>query len=94
MPLATGGAAHVQAVADAVRRRPAGEVVLVVGHSNTIPAIVGALGGPRLPDLCDGQYATLYVLALPARGPARLIRSTYGAADAPDAGSCAANGAR
>ena len=85
----SAGATHISAVADAVRRR-AGEVVLVVGHSNTVPAIVGALGGPKLPDLCDAQYATLYVLAVPASGPARLVRSQYGAPDAADAGSCAA----
>jgi broad specificity phosphatase PhoE len=83
---------HVKAVADAVRRRR-GDVVLVVGHSNTIPAIVGALGGPRLRDLCDAQYATLFVLELPpagARGAARLVRAQYGAADPADAASCAA----
>jgi phosphohistidine phosphatase SixA len=80
---------HVKAVADAVRRRR-GEVVLVVGHSNTIPAIVGALGGPKLRDLCDPQYAQLFVLALPAAGAPRLVRGQYGAADPADAGSCAA----
>ncbi len=85
----SAGATHITAVADAVRRR-AGQVVLVVGHSNTVPAIVGALGGPKLPDLCDAQYATLYVLAVPVRGPARLVRSQYGASDPADAASCAA----
>lgn len=76
------GAAHIEAVVAAVRRHP-GEVVLVVGHSNTIPAIVGALGGPKLPDLCDGSFSDLFVL-LPAAGgaPARLVRSRFGAADA------------
>jgi broad specificity phosphatase PhoE len=85
----SAGATHITAVADAVRRR-AGQIVLVVGHSNTVPAIVGALGGPKLPDLCDAQYATLYVLAVPPRGPARLVRCQYGAADPADAASCAA----
>jgi broad specificity phosphatase PhoE len=85
----SAGATHIAAVADAVRRHP-GEVVLVVGHSNTVPAIVGALGGPKLADLCDAQYATLYVLAVPPSGPARLVRSQYGVADPADAASCAA----
>jgi broad specificity phosphatase PhoE len=80
--------AHVDSVAAAVRRRPAGDVVLVVGHSNTIPAIVGALGGPKLPDLCDGQYSMLYVLEFPAAGAPRFIEARYGAPDAPDAGAC------
>ena len=37
-----GGAAHAKAVADQVMKHVGG-TVLVVGHSNTIPAIVGAL---------------------------------------------------
>ena len=54
-------ATHVADVAAAVRRAGPG-AVLVVGHSNTIPAIVGALGGPKLPDLCDASYDTLFVV--------------------------------
>ena len=71
--------AHVQAVAAAVRRH-AGGVVLVVGHSNTIPPIIAALGGPRLPDICDPIHANLFVLQLGA-GEAHLVRSRYGAAE-------------
>lgn len=80
---------HAEAVAAAVRARPAGDVVLVVGHSNTIPAILAALGGPKLPDLCDAQYGSLFVLEFPASGgPPRFIRAKYGAADPPDADAC------
>lgn len=85
VPVAGSMAAHVAAVADAVRAQPAGVSVLVVGHSNTIPAIVTALGGPALADLCDNQYAVLYVLSLPAAGAARLVTASYGAADPPPA---------
>jgi broad specificity phosphatase PhoE len=79
---------HVADVARAVREHK-GQVVLVVGHSNTIPAIVGALGGPKLPDLCDAQYAQLFTLVIPEQGTPSLVRSQYGAADAPAAGDCA-----
>jgi broad specificity phosphatase PhoE len=71
--------AHARAVADTIRKRFAGKVVLVVGHSNTIPAIVGALGAPRPPDLCDPQYDQLFVVVLSEDGPPKLIRSRYGA---------------
>ena len=80
---------HVNAVASAVRRN-AGGIVLVVGHSNTVPAIVHALGGPVLPELCDPQYSQLFVLELPAAGGTPgLVRGTYGAPDRADAGTCA-----
>jgi phosphohistidine phosphatase SixA len=95
-PGAAGVDAHARAVADAARRHP-GRVVLVVGHSNTVPAIVGALGGPRLPDLCDASYATLFVVrpAPPAAGgapaaPAAVVRAQYGRPDPADAAACAA----
>lgn len=80
--------AHLDSVAAAVRRHPAGSVVLVVGHSNTIPGIIAALGGPRMPDLCDGQYSSLFVLNIAGGGPPKLIRASYGAADAPDSDAC------
>jgi broad specificity phosphatase PhoE len=78
--IGTGGGlpAHARAVADAVRKH-AGQSVLVVGHSNTIPAIVAALGGPTFPDLCDGDYDQLFTLELPASGAPRLARSRFGA---------------
>lgn len=83
-----GGAGHVQAVARAVRA--ARGTVLVVGHSNTIPAIVTALGGPRLPDLCDASYATLFLVqpSASADGQAVVVRAQYGAADPPGASAC------
>jgi len=82
-------AAHIEAVAAAVRARPAGDVVLVVGHSNTIPAIIAALGGPRVPDLCDPEYSSLFVLEFPAPGARpSFIRAKYGAADPPEATAC------
>lgn len=78
-----GAASHVADVAAAIRARPAGETVLVVGHSNTITAIIGALGGPKLGNICDSQYANLYVLEMAAPTP-KLIRASYGKADPVD----------
>lgn len=80
--------AHVKAVAGAVHEH-AGQTVLVVGHSNTIPAIIGALGGPKLPDICDSQYSTLYTLILHADGKkAELIVSSYGAPSPDPVATC------
>ena len=80
--VAGGLARHVEAVAAAVHAAPPGHAVLVVGHSNTIPAIVTALGGPPLDDLCHTEFDTLFVVELrPDTGP-RIIRGRYGAPDA------------
>jgi broad specificity phosphatase PhoE len=79
---------HAKAVADQVLKH-AGGTVLVVGHSNTIPAIVGALGAPQPRDLCDSEYDQLFVVVIGDTGPPRLIRSRYGV-PSPDDPACTA----
>ena len=71
-----GGAdAHPRAVADAVRAQSA-DIVLVVGHSNTLPAIIAALGGPAIADLGDDEYGNFYTLWR-HQGKATLVQSRY-----------------
>ncbi len=70
---------HARQIASLVRERYLGRAVLVVGHSNTVPAIIAALGGPTLADLCDSEYDRLFVIAVSDGSPARLVQSRYGA---------------
>jgi broad specificity phosphatase PhoE len=77
VPVAGGVAAHANAVAAAVRRH-AGKAVLVVGHSNTVPAIAAALGAPRLPDLCDGDYDQVFIVQLLPAGDPVFVRARFG----------------
>jgi phosphohistidine phosphatase SixA len=70
----SAGAGHAADVAARVREHP-GCTVVVVGHSNTIPAIIAALGGPEL-TIEDDEYFHLFVLHLSDDG-VRLIRSRY-----------------
>lgn len=59
-----GTPAHVAAVAARVRALPDDAVVLVVGHSNTIPLIARALGYTAAADMRDCEYDRLTVLDL------------------------------
>jgi broad specificity phosphatase PhoE len=63
----------------------AGETVLVVGHSNTIPKIVAALGGPTIPYVAERDFDDLFVLTTEPgpRRRARLVHLQYGAATPP-----------
>ncbi|HEX7121914.1 MAG TPA: histidine phosphatase family protein [Gemmatimonadaceae bacterium] len=71
--------AHARAVANAVRQRPAGSTVLVVGHSNTVAPIVAALGGARHRELCDSEYDAIFLVVLDDEGPVRTVKSRFGA---------------
>ncbi|MEP6494714.1 MAG: phosphoglycerate mutase family protein [bacterium] len=75
--------AHVQDVAAAIRTH-AGQTVLVVGHSNTVPAIIEALGGTRPLSICDLVYDNLYVVTIPPTGAVGVVHSKYGAASPAD----------
>jgi broad specificity phosphatase PhoE len=59
-----------------------GQRVLVVGHSNTVPQIISAAGGPPSADLEHEEYDELFVLTRCecSRAPAELVRLQYGAA--------------
>lgn len=84
-----GVAEHAKAIADAITARHAGRTVLVVGHSNTVPAIVHALGGPRRADICDEVYDDLFTVIVAADGTARVVHGKYGA-PTPAGDACAA----
>jgi broad specificity phosphatase PhoE len=86
VPAGSDTASHVKAVAAAVRA--GGYSVLVVGHSNTVPAIITALGGPAMEELCESEYANLFTLVLVPGQPARLVHGQYGAPDPPSAAEC------
>jgi broad specificity phosphatase PhoE len=71
---------HARLVAEGVLARHRGETVVVVGHSNTVPDIVAALGATRPPPICDAEYDNLYVVRVPPSGSATVERRRYGAA--------------
>ena len=83
-------ALHAKAVAEAVMKH-AGKTVLVVGHSNTVAAIVAALGGPKMADLCDTQYSLLITMVIGGH-TVRVIRSSYGIATPDTPEVCSATG--
>jgi broad specificity phosphatase PhoE len=83
---ARGVEAHIAEIANAVREHRGG-AVLVVGHSNTVPAIIGRLGGPKLQDLCETTYDLLFTLERVGSEP-KLSQRRYGAASAPPGAGC------
>lgn len=69
---------NIDEVAAAVRRYK-DETVLIVGHI-TVTGVIAALGGPRLPTICDNVFSDLFSFT-PAAGDAGLLHLHYGAAE-------------
>jgi phosphohistidine phosphatase SixA len=69
---------NIQEVVKALRRHK-DETVLVVGHI-TVTGVIAALGGPRLPTICETVFSDL-VLFTPAASDQGLLHLRYGAAE-------------
>lgn len=73
--------AHVAEIVQRIHESNGKGAVLVVGHSNTLPAIVEALGSLKLADLPECRFDALWMLDRRAAAgvPPGLVRTRYGA---------------
>lgn len=53
------------------------DVVLVVGHSNSVPALMKGLGYPAEIKIPETEFDNLFVLILANDGPSKLLRLRY-----------------
>ena len=65
-------AAQTAQLVAALRGKHAGDIVLVVGHSNTVPDVIKALGGPDV-KIPESDYGDLFVL-VPSTGALSRIK--------------------
>ena len=67
-----------RATADSILAKYRGKTMLVVGHSNTVPALVEAFGAPKPADICDAGYDNIFIVTVPISGAASVVRLHYG----------------
>jgi broad specificity phosphatase PhoE len=60
-----------------IHARNMGQVIFIVGHNNTVPEIIAALGGPQLPTIPEPEFDNLYILTVTGNG-AKLLKMKYG----------------
>lgn len=66
-------------VLEDIVRRHKGKIILVVGHSNTIPDLIAELGASKkVPPIADDEYDNLYIISIPWFGKTKTIRLRYG----------------
>lgn len=57
----------------------AGESVLVIGHSNSIPDVIKMLGGDVVPTIDERKFDDIFIVTVYAKGKARVVQMKYGA---------------
>jgi len=63
-----------------VRALPPGARALIVGHSDTVPALAHRLTGARVAELTDADYDRLYVATFGKNGQGEVVVLHYGGA--------------
>jgi broad specificity phosphatase PhoE len=66
-----------QSLARELRQRHAGRAVLVVGHSNTVPALVHALTGITVAPIGDAEYSRRFTITLSYNAPPHLSEERF-----------------
>ncbi len=57
----------------------AGQSVLVIGHSNSIPDVIKMLGGDMVPTIDERKFDDLFIVTVYAKGKAKVVQLKYGA---------------
>ncbi len=65
-------------MAEWIRANHKGDIVVAVSHSNTVPALIEALGARPVPTIADDEYDDLYVVTIDASGNVTLLTLRYG----------------
>jgi broad specificity phosphatase PhoE len=73
----TEDASAPEVLAKRILKENRGKNVLVVGHSNTVPVLLKALGVSTPPPIGDNDFDNLFVVVVPDKGAARLVRLHY-----------------
>ncbi|MBA3564473.1 MAG: histidine phosphatase family protein [Gammaproteobacteria bacterium] len=79
LPLHELPAADVKALVKRVEEDHKGDIVLIVAHSNTVPALIREFGGSKnVPEIKEHEYFNVYILSMPWSGKTKTLRLKYG----------------
>ena len=80
LPIHSYDVADTEAIMEYIVREHKGKIILVVGHSNTLPALIGNMGASKkVPPIAENEYDNIYIVSIPWFGKTKTIRLRYGA---------------
>ena len=79
LPLRSYAADDTELFLDDLVKEYKGKIVLVIGHSNTVPQMIGNMGASKsVPPIADDEYDNIYIVSIPWFGKTKTIRLRYG----------------
>lgn len=80
LPIMPYDAANTETIMDEIVKTHKGKIILVVGHSNTIPELIANMGASKVvPPIAEDEYDNIYIVTIPWFGKTKTIRLRYGA---------------
>lgn len=55
-----------------------GQTIFIVGHNNTVPALVSTLSGESVPVIPESEYDNLFIVTVYRFGKAKVVKLKYG----------------
>lgn len=77
IPLETVDAKTSNKLVDSILSKHSGGTILVVGHSNTLPEIIEALGAGKIQEIDDLDYDNIYIVTVSGNGIAKVVRMRF-----------------
>ena len=81
LPVTVVNADDISGLVDQVLADHAGEVVVISGHTNTVPDIIEEFGADPVPAIAENEYDNLYVVTVYRFNRAKVLHLNYGDPD-------------
>jgi len=79
LPINSYDAADTETVLETILKNHKGQIILVVGHSNTVPALIANLGASKnVPPIAQNEFDNIYIISIPWFGKTKTIRLRIG----------------
>ena len=71
--------ANTEEIMERIVKEHKGKIILVAGHSNTVPVLIGNMGASKhVPEIAENEYDNIYIVSIPWFGKTKTIRLRYG----------------
>jgi broad specificity phosphatase PhoE len=79
LPINIYDANDTEMVLEEILRNHKGKIILVVGHSNTVPELIANLGASKkVPPIARDEFDNIYIISIPWFGKTKTIRLRFG----------------
>ena len=79
LPINTYAVDDTEEVLDTILKNHKGKIILVIGHSNTLPVMIANLGASKnVPAIAKYEFDNIYIISIPWFGKTKTIRLRIG----------------